>query len=80
MKSMPTLQRFLPGWAPQQLPSQAPGDRTEPVLGLAPVPTLPESLAPQLRWADIERVLDEGSHRNYQPRGESEVIEKPRRR
>lgn len=41
--------------------------------------TLQAGQSPQLRLADIERALEEGSRRVYQPRGETEVIEKPRR-
>lgn len=53
--------------------------RTEPVLVLPPIVTLQDSPSPQPRRADIERALEVGSRRVYQPRGEAEVIERLRR-
>lgn len=71
--------RLLPGWRPQQPDALPPAERTEPVLDLPPIATLQDSQPPQPRLADIERALEEGSHRVYLPRGEAEVIERPRR-
>lgn len=79
MKAQSTPHRFLPAWLPQFQDSQPQADRTEPVLGLKPIATLQESLAPRLRRADIERALEEGSQRVYEPMAEAEVIERPRR-
>jgi hypothetical protein len=79
MKLHATPHRFLPAWLPQHGGVQPPVERTEPVLGLPPIATLQDSHSPQPRLADIERALEEGSRRVYLPRGEAEVIEKPRR-
>jgi hypothetical protein len=80
MKAQPTPLRFLPAWRPQFQDSPPRAERTEPVLDLKPIATLQESLAPRLRRDDIERALEEGSRRVYEPMAEAEVIERPRRR
>jgi hypothetical protein len=80
MKVQFTPHRILPAWVPSHLHAQPLEERTEPVLGLAPIATLQETLAPRLRRADIERALDEGSQRVYGPMAETEVIERLRRR
>lgn len=80
MKIQYTPHRLLPAWLPQPLDSQPPADRIEPVLGLKPLATLQETLAPRARRADIERALEAGSQRVYEPMAETEVIERPRRR
>ncbi|MFG6433520.1 hypothetical protein [Roseateles sp. LYH14W] len=79
MKVHSTPHRFLPAWLPQRAGTPSPAERTEPVLGLPPIATLQDCQPPQPRLADIERALEEGSRRVYLPRGETEVIEKPRR-
>jgi hypothetical protein len=79
MKVLSTPHRFLPTWLPQHAGASQPVARTEPVFDLAPIATLQDCQPPQPRLADIERALEEGSRRVYQPRGETEVIEKPRR-
>lgn len=81
MKLQHTPRSLLPAWLPQPLGSQPSFvDRTEPVLGLQPIASLQETLAPRARRADLERALDEGGQRYFQPMAEAEVIERPRRR
>ena len=76
MKHLPTPRRLLNALVPQ--PGGARHD-IEPVLLLDSLPPLaPVVPAPMPRRA-IEQVLEEGSRRVYQPRGESEVIEARRR-
>ena len=75
MKPLPMPRRLLNALvSPPGTPSHA----VEPVLVLDSLPPLePELLeapAPMPRCA-VEQVLEEGSRRGYQPRGEAEVIE-----
>lgn len=80
MKIQFTPHRTLPAWGPPHPRAQPQDERTEPVLGLQPIGTLQETLAPRARRADIERALDEGSRRVYEPMAETEVMERPRLR
>lgn len=72
MKHLPTPQRLLNALMPP--PGGVPHD-VEPVLLLDSLPPLaPEAPAPLPRRV-VERVLEEGSRRVYEPRRETEVIE-----
>lgn len=76
MKPLPTPRRLLNALV---LPPGGARHDVEPVLLLDSLPPLasdaPAMPAPMPRRA-IEEVLEEGSRRVYQPRGEAEVIEK----